>query len=237
MHIALCDSNIADRKQMERLLMRESDKRINKSGNFYTDTYGSSEALLSNPFIYDAYFLDVTENDCNAYDITKQLRDRGIASPVVFCISSVDYHCFPLLPASVFLNKPILTNELSLILDEIQLELDTHPVHQIEFRNQGETFYLEEPSVLYFEDHGREVLIHLTDGTTKAAIHTIHNLWMELTPFPSFYLANQSTIINTRYVEELCLFSVRLKDQTMVKINPLIKKDIQSLCHTYQTKS
>ena len=28
MYIAICDDNIADRKQMERLLMREADKYI-----------------------------------------------------------------------------------------------------------------------------------------------------------------------------------------------------------------
>ena len=27
MHIAICDDNVADRKQLERLLKRESDKR------------------------------------------------------------------------------------------------------------------------------------------------------------------------------------------------------------------
>ena len=34
MHIAICDDNVADRKQLERLLCRESDKRKADTGVF-----------------------------------------------------------------------------------------------------------------------------------------------------------------------------------------------------------
>ena len=37
MHIAICDDNIADRKQLERLLDRESDRRKGTSGVFFYD--------------------------------------------------------------------------------------------------------------------------------------------------------------------------------------------------------
>ena len=32
MHLAICDDHMADRKQMERLLGRESDRRLNTTG-------------------------------------------------------------------------------------------------------------------------------------------------------------------------------------------------------------
>ena len=55
MHIAVCDDNVADRKQLERLLKRESDKRAASTGIIYTDSFGNSTALLSNPMQYDAF--------------------------------------------------------------------------------------------------------------------------------------------------------------------------------------
>ena len=45
-YIAVCDDNMADRKQMERLLGRESDIRLNDTGVLYIDSYGSEDALL-----------------------------------------------------------------------------------------------------------------------------------------------------------------------------------------------
>ena len=61
MHIAICDDNIADRKQSERLLSRESDKRIHTTGNLYVDSYGNVEALLKSPQRYDLFFIDMTD--------------------------------------------------------------------------------------------------------------------------------------------------------------------------------
>ena len=54
LHIAICDDNIADRKQLERLLKRESDKRAAVSGIVYTDSFGNAVARLANPMQYDA---------------------------------------------------------------------------------------------------------------------------------------------------------------------------------------
>ena len=58
MHIAICDDNIADRKQLERLLKRESDKRAGTTGSFYTDSFGNCEILAINNMLYDLFFID-----------------------------------------------------------------------------------------------------------------------------------------------------------------------------------
>lgn len=49
MHIAICDDNVADRKQLERLLKRESDKQYGIREPFYIDSYGNAEALMRSP--------------------------------------------------------------------------------------------------------------------------------------------------------------------------------------------
>lgn len=57
MHIALCDDNVADRKQFERLTKRESDRRAARDGILYVDSFGNAEALLHNPMQYDVFML------------------------------------------------------------------------------------------------------------------------------------------------------------------------------------
>ena len=59
MHLAICDDHMADRKQMERLLGRESDRRLNTTGVLYVDSFGSKESILTTPMIYDAIFMDI----------------------------------------------------------------------------------------------------------------------------------------------------------------------------------
>ena len=152
MYIALADSSVGDRKQMERLLERESDKRVNTTGVFYIETFGSSEALLKSPTVYDAYFLDVTDKGNTSYEIAKAIREKGILSPVVFCISTIDYHnSGELLPNSVFINKPIKVAELSLVLDQILKQKADNLIPTIEFRDSNESFYLEETDIMYMQ--------------------------------------------------------------------------------------
>ena len=66
MHLAVCDDNIADRKQMERLLGRESDRRLGTTGVLYVDSFGNRDAILTTPMIYDGLFIDMTEEGNDA---------------------------------------------------------------------------------------------------------------------------------------------------------------------------
>ena len=68
MHIAVCDDNIADRKQMERLLGRASDRRLHTTGVLYIDSYGNVEAVMRSPMLYDAFFIDMTSGPVKKTD-------------------------------------------------------------------------------------------------------------------------------------------------------------------------
>ncbi len=55
-YLAICDNNIADRKQLERLLEREKDRRLRENNDvLYIDSFGSEEALLATPVKYDIF--------------------------------------------------------------------------------------------------------------------------------------------------------------------------------------
>ena len=97
MHIAICDDNVADRKQLERLLKRESDARALQSEGFYVDSYGNREALLRSPMLYDAFFIDMCEGSITGTDIVDALLKVGVKSPIVLCSSKICYqeYSFP----------------------------------------------------------------------------------------------------------------------------------------------
>ena len=85
MHIAVCDDNVADRKQTERLLSRESAKRLETSGNLYVDSFGNETALLAAPMKYDLFFLDMTNSTLDGAELAATLRNEGVTAPIAQC--------------------------------------------------------------------------------------------------------------------------------------------------------
>ena len=84
MHIAVCDDNVADRKQLERLLKRESDKRAASTGIIYTDSFGNSTSLLSNPMQYDAFYIDMCLTEgITGTEVANALIAQGVNAPIV----------------------------------------------------------------------------------------------------------------------------------------------------------
>lgn len=228
LHIALCDTNFADRKQMERLLTRESDKRLSTCV-FYMETFGSRDALLDNPRVYDAYFLDLADTSYSAYDLAKEIQAKGILSPIIFCSSTINYReCGDLLPNSVFLDKPIQVKELSLILDEIIIQKREQYIPTVELRNATEVFYLTEKEIVYCEEKtkARKLLIHTSDGGIKEAEGSILNLYTELIPMDHFFVANKNVLANARYVKDLTLLHVILDDGTSLRLTHTGKKEV-----------
>ncbi len=234
LHIALCDSDPGDRKQMERLLSRESDKRVNTTGVFYIDTFGGVEAILNSPIHYDAYFLDSTDPLCDSYGIAKAIRDKGILSPIVYCISSIDYRqSGPMLSNCVFMNKPIKVADLSLVLEEIITQKRDNYIPTIEMRNQYETFYLEAKNVLYFVGNGYTVDVHMTDGTIRQATAFIDRLWRDLYNFPTFQIISPTTIVNMPYIAQMGLGHVIMRDSTRHSIKLGYAKDLKKEIKKY----
>ena len=83
MHIAICDDNIADRKQTERLLGRESDRRAKTDSVLYIDSFGKQESVLVAPMIYDMFFIDmVNDTPTTASSIVKALLATGVTAPI-----------------------------------------------------------------------------------------------------------------------------------------------------------
>ena len=90
MYFAICDDNIADRKQSERLLKRQAERVLKESGEqVYIDSFGNKEAFMIRPQMYQALFIDMTLDETNGFVIAKTLLDIGITKPIILCCSSI----------------------------------------------------------------------------------------------------------------------------------------------------
>ena len=215
LHAAVCDDNAADRKQLERLLKREADKRLAAGDVLYVDSYGHPDTLLQNPLQYDVFFVDIAHTPgADAVNIVNRLTAAGSSSPVVFCSSSIDYRALPLPSHVLFLDKPIKAAELSQCLDQAG-ENKKAAVPLIELREEsGHTCYVTEPDILYAITQGRGLKVALKDGRTLMLATTAANFFDQVENYPVFFAPSRHSVLNGRYIQSIRLGRITMPDGT-----------------------
>lgn len=232
MHIAVCDDNVADRKQLERLLKRESDRRASSGEVLYTDSFGNAPALLANPMQYDAFYIDMccTEG-ITGMDVAASLAAQGVNAPIVMCCSTVNYreHSFP--DNVIFLDKPIKAAELTASIDHA-LEIKSKALPLIELREEEKTIYVTEPDILYAVESGRIVKVHLTDGRSVDVSTSAMNLFGQLESHPTFFAPGLKVVLNGRHIMKIGFHKVTMTDGASFKVP---KKCMDYAKYTYET--
>lgn len=214
MHIAICDDNIADRKQTERLLGRESDRRAKTDSVLYLDSFGKKESVLVSPMIYDMFFIDmVLDAPSTASDIVKALIETGVTSPIVMLCSSIDYRkdaYLSSLEQVSFLDKPIKVTELTDVIS-MGFQKKNQKVPTIELRTDTSALYVKEDDIMYAVYAGKQYTdVYLNDGRKIHMLCNIENFYAHLIHFGSFFPANRHTIIQKKYVKKISLLHVHL---------------------------
>ncbi|MBQ6888305.1 MAG: hypothetical protein IJN54_12435 [Lachnospiraceae bacterium] len=237
MHIAICDDNIADRKQLERLLQRESDKLHGSREPYYIDSYGNPEAVMSSPTLYKAFFIDMTASEKNGYEITQDLLHTGVTVPIILCISTINYREYDLPGNCYFLQKPICVNDLTDMLDIVLKTNDAVKVPQIEIRTEKDTVYLHEKDIMYIATEKHLLKIHLTNGTVLETMDSFENFYDSISHFPCFLPVSYKAIVNVAYISHTSFFSVYAKNGRKFFLHPNFRKYVHYMFAEYQRTS
>ncbi|WP_044915318.1 hypothetical protein [Butyrivibrio sp. WCE2006] len=213
MHIAVFDDNIADRRQMERLLRRQSD-RYQKEGkeHFYIDLYGNIEALMRFPQLYDIIFIDMAEPESedshfkNGMDVAKLLFEAGGLKNVVMCASKHDYKALAkdagLFDELLFIDKPIKVKELEDMLTECERRLGD-PIPTLELRGEKDTIYARENDIVCAEmTSEHQAAMFFSDGRELSIITDIYNLYEQCEIFTSICPISQNALINVLHIKD-----------------------------------
>lgn len=231
MHIALCDDNVADRKQFERLIKREADRRNTAGENLFADSFGNAAPLLSNPMQYDVFYIDLCKTPgTTGADVAASLRKKGVTAPIVMCCSETDYRKLDLPENVFFLDKPIRAEELSASLDRALDFADrTEPL--IELRVEEKTHYLAEAQLLYAFGVGKKLHVRLTDGQTLILLDNAQNLFSQIERFPSFFSPTRNVVLNGRHMRKISFGRAKMSDGKAFRIArrcmPYAKKLLQ----------
>lgn len=222
MHIAICDDNVADRKHLERLLSRESDKRMGTPNLLYVDSYGDKEHFLFRPLMYDLVFMDMSETPTLTAEIIDAITEMGFTAPIILYSSKVDYTALPNLPQNVVhQKKPYLPDPLPAFLalgdTHVHGHIETLPLHCAD----GTKHYAPVHDILYYLSDASSRTIYLKDGTNMAVTDEAWDFQHMAEPFREFYRINNDTVINIRFVTKLTPFTVTMRDGRKFRISPL----------------
>ncbi|MCR4616821.1 MAG: hypothetical protein K5669_01400 [Lachnospiraceae bacterium] len=216
MHIAICDDNIAERKQSERLLKREADKLISSGEPMYIDSYGNAEALLRTPMQYDAFIIDIRNTEgLNSAMVLSSLRKKGVTSPICVIYPREDKNFFDKSdtvypPETLFLGKPLRPEELhESILKFKRISLDTVP--SIELRGEYETNYVSESEIIFARTEGPKARVTLADGRELIINSDAYTLFEEITKEHNmFVMPTINILINIDYIDHIRLGRIHL---------------------------
>ena len=216
MHIAICDDNIADRKQTERLLGRESDRRAKTESVLYIDSFGKQESVLVAPMIYDMFFIDmIYDTPSTAADIVKALINAGVTAPIVMLCSNINYRedeYLSSLSQVHFLDKPIKVSELTDIIS-MGFQKKSEKIPTIELRTDTDVLYVQEKDIMYAVYSSKQYTdVFLCDGRKIHLLMNIENFYAHLEHFRSFIPVNKRTFVQKKYVNKISLLHVHLSN-------------------------
>lgn len=221
MHIAVCMDVAADRKQLERLLERSTDRRLLEDNSipFYIQSYGNKSALLARPFMYDLFFIDILTDNVNSLDLIRQLRKIGVTATIVLCPSKVDLTDEITKEDDVLiLKQPILKNELEEVLD-VAIEKVKTKVRLLDIGGLDTNYHILPEEFLYAEKQKDRILVHLSDGREILSYERIDIFWDRAQTFDPIYYLPPNIVVNKDAVVSTKFSSVVLSDGRKFHVN------------------
>lgn len=201
MYIAVLADNIADRKQLERLLGRANDALSAKTGTLYIDAYGDADSLMGAPMKYGLFFIDITSNEDHGRSVVERLKTLGVPGRITICQpEDTPFSYSDAINGLFSIQKPIAAAPLhKMILDAYNAQLQAS-VPTIEIRGESETHYVPLEKIIYAQSRSHLVYVYLEDGSVLSMLGEIGDFYRWVDGHQEFFFAKKDTVINQNHV-------------------------------------
>lgn len=201
MYIAIVADNIADRKQLERLLGRANDALCAETGTLYIDAYGDAESLMRAPMKYELFFVDITLDEDHGKAIVEQLKAIGAPGKIAICQpEDTPFSYQDAINGLLSIPKPIAVAPLhKMIIDAHKAHLQAS-VPTIEIRSETDTYYVPVDKILYAQSQSHLVYVHLEDGNILSMLGEIDDFYRWVSNYPEFFYVKKDTVLNQNHV-------------------------------------
>lgn len=228
-HVAVYDVYPGDRKQLERLLEKESEIRKENGHIVNVECFGSVESMLQTPMKYDLFIVDAAEarldpsGSINS-EIASKIRQSGSTAPIVLGYRTDIVNPPVSNESNVITYTKSMTQERLSGLISIAIESKGQLPDRIEIRGGQSTVYVTPWEILYCKGDSASLDVYLTEGRTIHVLSNCTSFYSTFSDDKNFVMSGKNHIFNLNHISgivgnKLNDRGFRMSDGTTVPIN------------------
>ena len=212
--IAICDDEARVLDEVSSHIKKYSEQR--GMPELEVCVFNSARSLLSsidNGDLFDIFLLDVYIGDEIGIALARDIRAKGIESPIMFLTTSIDHapESFEL-GTLRYLIKPLDPLKLYEAIDAAIIEAERIGGKFIRLKTENGIESINVSSILYTESHSHYQYVKFSDGIQVRARMTVQELFDQLSQYGEFVRGGSAYIINLKKVKsvstvEVCFYN------------------------------
>ena len=168
---------------------------------------------------FDIFVLDVYIGDEMGTALAKNIRKRGIESPIIFLTTSVEHAPQGYETGTLrYLIKPLDPKKFYEALDVALLQAEKNVERHIRLKTENGIESINANHIMYSEAHDHHQYITLNNGGRIKVRMTVSELYTSLAKNGGFVRLGSAYILNLRNIKNLSSSEVRLYNNTTISI-------------------
>ena len=210
--IALCDDEAKILDEVSSYLKLYASKKSDTGVDvFCFDSVKSLSNALDDGKFFDIFVLDVYIGDEMGTALAKNIRKRGIDSPIVFLTTSVEHAPQSFETGTLrYLIKPINPAKFYEAIDAAFLMAEKVGERLLKLKTENGVESINTNHILYSEAHAHYQYVMLEDGGQLKVRMTVAELYAALVKHDGFIRVGSAYIINLRNVKNVSTSEVHM---------------------------
>lgn len=218
MKIAVCDDEIQFIDNVC-ILLEQWAKKHGIELNIYQFTNGDDLIAAHQNKCMDLIFLDVIMPLLNGMDTARELRNNNQMVPIIFLTSSKEFALASYeVKALNYLTKPVEDAKLVNILDEF-LKTTQNAKETFTARTSIGFYKITIDDVDYLEAQNKQVIVHLSNGTTIEIRELFSKCEEIFTLEKGFFKCHRSYIVHLSHVEQFTKTQINTNNGSTIPIS------------------
>lgn len=206
LEVAICEDSPEERERLLALI-----EKADASAHCTTFTDGESFLGEFRPGKYDLIFMDIYMGGMTGVETVTRLRELDEEVPIAFATTSTE-HTLESYRLNVlkYIEKPVGQKAVQEIIQLARLKKESRP--HLHFKIDGSEVNIPLDSIIYMEQKGHELLIHVADGEPVRVNEKLDSV-EPLLAGQSFYRCHKSYLVSLAciksYDKELMVFTMK----------------------------
>ena len=218
--IALCDDEVKILDEVASYINKYEEKKSNQGLEVFSfDSVKSLVNALDNAKDFDIFVLDVYIGDEMGTALAKEIRKRGIESPIIFLTTSIEHAPQSFETGTLrYLIKPLNPTKFYEALDVALLNAEKLGQRLIKLKTENGMESINASHIMCSEAHDHYQYVTLYSGEEIKVRLTVTELFMILSKHGGFIRVGGSYIINLTYVKNVTRSDVLLYNNINIPI-------------------